>query len=228
MDLLIELALERENDSHMEESNKRHLGRGATPTAECGEGRGPENPNNANKGGGKGGANLRAMSEVKPETGTPPLFYSKPINDKGGPCHAPDCDHHSGCVLQLKRQQHTKDGKTLTHQDHFRCNITSGYYGKRPHYEDKCHIKKRESDKHERQEAERQKPQTPTRTLQTGDKGGKGEGRGGGKGGTPNPQRRSSAPKTSLSPAAAPLRGLTPRRGNWPGWPSLSWLLALM
>ena len=141
------------------------------------------------------------MSEVKPETGTPPLFYCKPINDKGGPCHARDCDHCSGCVLQLKRQQHTKDEKTVTHKDHFRCTIICGYCGKRRHYAEECHIKKRESDKHKRQEAECQK--TATRTPQNGDKGGKGGGRGGGMGGTPNLQRRSSAPATCPSPADA-------------------------
>ena len=103
------------------------------------------------------------MNEVKPDAGTPPLFYCKPVNDKGGPCHAPDCDHRSSCMLQIKRQQHCNDEKTVTHQDHFRCTITCGYSGQRRHYEDECHIKKRESDKLKRQEAERQKNQTPTR-----------------------------------------------------------------
>ena len=84
----------------------------------------------------KGGGNLRAINEVKPESVTPLLFYCKPINDKGGPCHAPGCDHHSGCVLQLKGQQHTKYGKTVTNHDHFRCTITCGYCGKHCHYED--------------------------------------------------------------------------------------------
>ena len=138
VDLLIELALERENDSHMEKFLKRHLGRGGTPSPERGEGKGPKNPTNANKGGGKGGGNLRTMNEVKPETGTPPLVYCKPVNDNGGPCHAPDCNHRSGCVLQLKGQQHTKDGKTVTHQDHLGCTITCGKCGKRCHYEDAC------------------------------------------------------------------------------------------
>ena len=101
----------------------------------------------------------------------------------------------------MKRQQHPKEVKPVTHQDHFRCTITCGYCGKRRHYEDKCHIKKRESDKHKRQEADRQKTQTPTRSRQNGDKGGKGGGEGGCKGGTPNPHRRSSAPATSPSPA---------------------------
>ena len=111
VDLLIELALERENDSHMGEFLKKHLGRGGTSTPERGEGKGPKNPTNANQGCGKGRGNLRAMNEVKPETGTPPLFYCKPVNDKGGPCHAPDCDHCSRCMLLMKRQQHTRDGK---------------------------------------------------------------------------------------------------------------------
>ena len=106
-------------------------------------------------------------------------------------------------VLQLKRPQHTSDGKTVTHQDHFRCTNTCGYCGKRRHYEDECHIKKRESHKPKSHEAESQKAQTPTRTPQNGDKGGKGGGKAGGQGGTPNPQRRLSAPATSPSPDAA-------------------------
>ena len=204
VDLLIELALERENDSHMEKFLKKHLGRGGNPTPERGEGKGPKNPTNANQGGGKGRGHLRAMNEVKPDAGTAPLFYCKPVNDKGGPCHAPDCDHRSSCMLQMKRQQHTKDGKPVTHQDHSRCTITCGYCGKRRHYEDECHIKKRESDKLKRQEAERQKNQTPTKNPQNGDKGGEGGGEGGDKNGPPNPQRRSSAPVATPSPAATP------------------------
>ena len=191
VDLLIEQALERENDSPMEKFLKKHLGRGGTATPECGEGKGPKNATNAKQGGGKGRGNLRVMNEVKPQAGTPPLFFCKPINDKGAPCHAPDCDLRSGCMLQMKRQQHTKDGKRLTHQDHFRCIITCGYCGKGRHYEDECHIKKRESDKHKWQEAERQKTEIPSRTPQNGEKGVKGRGKGGGKGGTPNPQRGS-------------------------------------
>ena len=201
VDLLIELAFERENDSHMKKFLKKHLGRGGTPTPERGEGKGPENPTNANQGGGKGRGNLRAMKEVKPDAGTPPVFYCKAVNDKGGPCHAPDCDHRSTCMLQMKQQQHFKDGKTVTHQDHIRCTITCGYCGKRRHYENECHIKKRKSDKLKRQDAESQNSQIPTRKPQNGDKGGKGGGKGGGKDGTPNPQRRSSAPDATPPPA---------------------------
>ena len=85
VDLLIELALERENDSHMEKFLKKHFGRGGTPIPERGEGKGAKNPTNTNQGGGKGRDNLRAMNEVKPDAGAPPLFYCKPVNDKGAP-----------------------------------------------------------------------------------------------------------------------------------------------
>ena len=193
VDLLHELALERENDSHMEKFLKKHLGRGGNPTPERGEGKGPINPTNANQGGGKGRGHQRAMNEVNPDAGTPPLFYCKPVNDKGGPCHAPDCDQRSSCMLQMKQQQHTKDWKFVTHQDHFRCTITCGSCGKRRHYEDECHRKKCESDKLKRQEAERQKTQTPTKNPQNGDKGGKGGRKGGGKGGLLTPEALISA-----------------------------------
>ena len=43
-DLLIELALQRENDSHMEKFLKSHLGRGGTPTPERGERKGLKTP----------------------------------------------------------------------------------------------------------------------------------------------------------------------------------------
>ena len=47
--LLIELDLERENDSHMQKFLKKQLGRGGTPTPERGEGKGPKNATNANQ-----------------------------------------------------------------------------------------------------------------------------------------------------------------------------------
>ena len=73
VDLLIELALERENDSQMEKFLQKHLGRGGTPTPKRGEEKRPGNPTNTNHGGGKGRGNLRAMNEVTPDAGTPPF-----------------------------------------------------------------------------------------------------------------------------------------------------------
>ena len=91
----------------------------------------------------------------------------------------------------------------MTHQNHFRCTITCGYCGKRRHYEDECHVKKGESDKHKRQEAERQKAQTPTRNPQNGDKAGKGGGKGGWQGWDPQPPQALISAHYLLSPAAA-------------------------
>ena len=66
-----------------------------------------------------------------------------------------DCDRCSSCMLQLKRTQKTKDGQEVKHQDHFCCTITCGYCGKRRHYEDECHIKRREFEKLKKAEEER-------------------------------------------------------------------------
>ena len=179
------------------------------------------------------------MNEVKPEAGTPPLFYCKPVNDKGGPCHAPDCYLRSRCMLQRKRQQHNKNGKPGTHQDHFRCTITSGCCGKRPHYEDECHIKKRESDKHKRQEAETQRLKHPPELPRMGRRVVKEEARGVARVEPQTPRGAHQHPLLlPLLPRSTPrsahrgitplLGGLTPRRGDWPGWPSPSWLQGWM
>ena len=139
----------------------------------------------------------------------------------------------------MKRQQHTIDGKPVTHQDHFRCTITCGYCGKHRHYEDECHIKKRESDKLKRQEAERQKTQTPTRNPRMGIKVVKEVARGVAKVDPLTPRDADQRPLLLLllpqvTPRSAhrgitlPLRGNTPRRGDWPGRPSPSWLQGWM
>ena len=239
VDLLIELALERENDSHMQKFLKRHLGGGGTPTPDRGEGKGPKNPTNANKGGGKGGWNLRAINEVKPESGTPPLFYCKPVNDKGGPCHAPDCNYRSGCVLQLKRPQHTKAGKTVTHQDHFSCTIIIGYCGKSRHYEDECHIKNVRVTNTNGRRLNTRKPKHPPELPGMGIRVVKEEAREVARVETLTPRGAHQRPLflpllPMLAPRSAhrgitpPLRGLTPRRGDWPRWPSPSWPQGLM
>ena len=110
---------------------------------------------------------LRAMTTLKviaillcvPCLDNPKLprpFYCRPVNGKGGRCHGDDYDARPTCCVQLKRSQQTRDGKKIAHQDHFMCTITCGLCGKRRHYADLCHIKKRESEKLKRQEHERQ------------------------------------------------------------------------
>ena len=185
----------------MEKILKRQVGKGANPDPDHGDWKGSPTPTNPNKGGRKWGGNLRAMKELKPEAVVPPLLYCNPVNDKGGPFHAPDCDHRSGCVLQLERLHHSNDGKTVNHQDHFKFTIISGFRGTRRHYEDECNIQQRESDKLKRQEAEHQKTQTPFKTPKNRDAGGTGGGKWDGGDGNPyhNPQRRSSAPASAPS-----------------------------
>ena len=145
VDLLIELAMERESDSHMDKYLRKHLRREA-PAEKPQGGRSPQPHSNPGKG--KGGQ-LKHMKETPPAKGkgAPNFFYCQHTDDKGGPCHAPDCNGRSSCMLQLQRKQKTKDGQEVKHQVHFRCTITCGYCGKRRHYEDECHIKRRESEK---------------------------------------------------------------------------------
>ena len=223
----------------MEKFLKRHLGRGGTPTPERGEGKGPKNPTNANKGGRKPVGNLRAMNEVKPESGTPPLFYCKPVNDKGGPCHAPDCDHSSGCVLQLKRQQHTKEGKIVTDQDHFRCTITCGYCGKCRHYKGRVKKKKGRVTNITGRRLNTRRPKHLPKLPRIGMRVVKEEVRGVARVESATPRGAHQRPLflpllPMLTPTSAhsritpPLRGLTPRRGDWPAWPSPSLLQGLM
>ena len=153
--LLIELAMERQNDSHMDKYLRKHLRRQTPAEKSFGE-RSPHP--NSNPGKGRCGQ-LRHMTETAPSKGkgAPNLFYFRPTDDKGGPCHAPDCDGRSACMLQLKRTQKNKDGQEVKHQDHFRCMIRCGYCGERRHYEDECHIKHRESEKLKKAEEERRR-----------------------------------------------------------------------
>ena len=145
VDLLIELAMEREDDSHMNKYLSKHLRRD-TPAEKAPGGRSPQPHSNPWKGRGE---QLKHMIETPASKGkgAPNHFYCRPTDDKGGPCQAPDCDGRSACMLQLKRTQKAKDGQEVKHQDHFPCTITCGYCGKRRHYEDECHIKRRESEK---------------------------------------------------------------------------------
>ena len=181
------------------------------------------------------------MTETPPSKGkgAPNLFYCRPTDDKGHPCHAPDCDGQSSCLLQLKRTQKTKDGQGVKHQDLFRCTITCGYCGKSRHYEDECHTQRRESEKHKKMEEERRKnagkgkleggghnlavPKVRVRVTLVEDEGPSPPPRLEEEHPTPN-RRVSSRVKNGLSPPplalAAPTRTITPRRASSTGTPS--------
>ena len=112
----------------------------------------------SNLGKGRGGQ-LKHIKETPPSKckRAPNLFYCRPTTHKGGPCHVPDYDGGNACMLQLQRKQKTKDGQEVKYEDRFRCTITCGCCGKRRHYEDECHIKRRESEKLKKAEEERRK-----------------------------------------------------------------------
>ena len=117
----------------------KHLRR-ETPAERAPGGSSPQP--NSNPWEGRGG-HLKHMTETPSSKGkgAPNLFYCRLTDDKDGPCHAPDCDERSACLLQLKRTQKTNDGQEVKHEDPFRCTITCGCCGKRRHSEDECHIK---------------------------------------------------------------------------------------
>ena len=155
VDLLIELAMERKNDSHMDKYLHKHVRR-ETSAEKAPGGRSPQPHSKPAKG---RVGQLEHMTETPRSKGkgTPNLFYCRPTDDEGRPCHVPDCDGRSACMLRLKCTQKTKNGQEVKHQDLFCCTITCGYCGKRRHYEDECHIKRRESERLKKAEEERRK-----------------------------------------------------------------------
>ena len=87
VDLLIEWAMETENDSHMHKYLRKCLRR-ETPAEKSPRGRSLQPQPNPGKG---RGGQLKHMTETPPSIGkgAPNLFYCRPTDDKGGPCHAP-------------------------------------------------------------------------------------------------------------------------------------------
>ena len=49
-------------------------------------------------------------------------------------------------MLQLQRKQKKNDGKEVKHRNHIRCTMTCRFCGKRRHYDNECHIERRESE----------------------------------------------------------------------------------
>ena len=74
------------------------------------------------------------------------LFWCDARDEHGQLQHAPDCDQHDCFVFQGKKQE-TNSGVKPKMPDRHRCTITCAFCGKRKHYEDECHHKKRPSAK---------------------------------------------------------------------------------
>ena len=124
--LLLELALEKESDQHL---NAYRPGGGGCGSQSRGyQGHRP--------GQGTTPKNARIMSNVQD------LFLCDARDEQGCLLHAPDCDQRDCFVVQGKKQETNTGGKAKL-PDHYRCTITCAFCGKRKHYEDECYHKQR-------------------------------------------------------------------------------------
>ena len=153
--LLLELALEKESDQHL---NSYRPGGGGSGS----QGKGYHG---SRPGQGTTPKHARIMENVKE------LFWCDARDEQGLLQHAPDCEQHDCFVVQGKKQE-TNTGAKPTMPDHYRCTITCAFCGKRRHYEDECYHKKRLSAK--------LKGEDPGKGSSKG--GGKGKGNESGKG----------------------------------------------
>ena len=128
--LLLELALEKESDQHL---NAYRPGGGGSGS----HGKGYQGPR---PGQGTTPKHARIMDNVKE------LFWCDARDEHGQLQHAPDCEQRDCFVVQGKKQE-TNIGAKARMPDHYRCTITCAFCGKRKHYEDECYHKQRLSAK---------------------------------------------------------------------------------
>ena len=124
--LLLELALEKESEQHL---NAHRPGGGGSGS----HGRGYQGPRPRQ---GTTPKNARFMSNVQD------LFWCNARDEQGCLLHAPDCDQRDCFVVQGKKQETNTGGKAKL-PDHYRCTITCAFCGKRKHYEDEWDRKQR-------------------------------------------------------------------------------------
>ena len=128
--LLLELALEKESDQHL---------------------------NAYRPGGGGSGSYGRGYQGHRPGQGTTPkdarimsnvqdLFWCDARDEQVSLLHAPDCNQHDCFGVQPKKQEINTGGKAKL-PDYYRYTITCAFCGKRKHYEDEGYHKQRLSAK---------------------------------------------------------------------------------
>ena len=128
--LLLELALEKESDQHL---NAYRPGGGGSGS----NGKGYQGPTPGQVTTPK---HARIMDNVKE------LFWCDARDEHGHLQHAPDCEQRDCFVVQGKKQE-TNTGTKAKMPNHYRCTITCAFCGKRKHYEDECYHKQRLSAK---------------------------------------------------------------------------------
>ena len=128
--LLLELALEKESDQHL---NAYRPGGGGSRS----HGKGYQGPRPRQ---GTTPKHARIMGSVQE------LFWCDARDEHGHLQQAPDCDQRDCFVVQGKEQEANTGAKPKM-PDHYRCTITCAFCGKREHYEDECYHKQRLSAK---------------------------------------------------------------------------------
>ena len=128
--LLLELALEKESDQHL---NAYPPGGGGSES----HGKGYQGPR---AGQGTTPKHARIIGNVQE------LFWCDARDEHGHLQHTPDCEQRDCFVVQGKKQE-TNTGAKPKMPDHYRCTITCAFCGKRKHYEDECYDKQRLSAK---------------------------------------------------------------------------------
>ena len=153
--LLLELALEKESNQHL--NNDRPGGGGSGSQGKGYQGSRP--------GQGTIPKHARIMENVKE------LFWCDARDEQGHLQHAHDCKQRH-CFVVKGKQQEINTGAKKQLPDHYRCTITCAFCGKRKHYEDECYHKQRLSAKLKGEDAGKG----------SGKGGGKGKGNDSGKG----------------------------------------------
>ena len=128
--LLLELALKKESDQHLNNYRPGGVGSGS-------HGKGYQG---SRPGQGTTLKHARIMENVME------LFWCDARDEKGHLQHAPDCEQRDCFVVQGKKQE-TNTGAKAKMPDHYRYTITCAFCGKRKHYEDECYHKQRLSAK---------------------------------------------------------------------------------
>ena len=124
--LLLELALEKESNQHLDAYRPGEGGSGS-------HGKGYQGPR---PGQGTTPKHARIMGNVRE------LFWCDARDEHGHLQHAPDCDQRDCLVVQGKKQETNTGSKPKT-PDHYRCTITCAFCGKRKNYQDECYHKQR-------------------------------------------------------------------------------------
>ena len=194
--LLLELALERESDHHLNAYRPGGSGAG---------GRGAQGYHRP----GQQQRNARYMKGH--------LFWCDATDSSGAPTHSPDCPQHNCLIVKGKKQQ-SNTGTKEKMPDHFRCTVTCSFCGRRKHYEDECYHKKRLSERLKKEvdggKGGGQAPYPKKDDKKDDKNSGKGKGKGKGKGQDKNKGQGDGGSKGGRGPTNTPPTPTTPTPGG--------------